>query len=54
MLSVIVTGIIGAITIGGSALFLKNEKPVVKWGGLVAFGVGLLSLCVGLSLIPSP
>jgi len=52
MSSIVTIGITGIITIGGLALFLKNKKPVMKWGGLFIFGIGLLSLCLGFYLTP--
>lgn len=45
------------ITVGGLALFLKNEKPILKWGGLFAFGIGLFFILLGyplFGLIPPP
>ncbi len=54
MLSVIMAGITGIITLGGLALFLKSGKSILKWGGLCAFGLGLLFFLVGFPVIPSP
>jgi len=49
------TIIIGIISVGGLALFLKSGKPLIKWGGLLAFGVGLfLLLFDSLYLLPPP
>ncbi len=55
MTSVITIGstiILGTIIMGGFALFLKSEKPILKWGGLFAFGIGLFSLLLGFALTP--
>jgi hypothetical protein len=32
------------ISVGGFALFLKSGKPIMKWGGLFGFGIGLFLL----------
>ena len=50
MLSVLTIGLAGIVAIGGLALFLKNEKPILKWGGLFAFGIGLFSVCAAYGL----
>ena len=42
------------VTIGGLALYLKNEKPILKWGGLFAFGIGLLYFLLGYPMYPPP
>jgi hypothetical protein len=36
--------ILAVISVGGFALFLKSGKPIMKWGGLFAFGIGLILL----------
>jgi len=39
-----ITIILVIISVGGFALFLKSSKPIMKWGGLFAFGIGLFAL----------
>ena len=46
------TIIIGTISVGGFAMFLKSEKTVLKRGGLFAFGIGLFYLLSGFALRP--
>jgi hypothetical protein len=46
------TIIIGTISVGGFAMFLKSEKPILKWGGILAFGIGLFYLLSGFALTP--
>jgi hypothetical protein len=40
------------ISVGGFALFLKSGRPLVKWGGLFAFGIGLFLLLLQFILVP--
>ena len=55
ILTITLAVIMVVVTIGGLSLFLKSEKPILKWGGLFAFGIGLLYFLFGYSfkgLIP--
>lgn len=47
---VTITIVMIIVTIGGLALFLKSEKPILKWGGLFAFGIGLFVFLSGYPL----
>ena len=57
IVTVAITIVMIIVTIGGLALFLKNEKPILKYGGLSAFGIGLFFFLLGyplFGLIPPP
>jgi hypothetical protein len=48
------TIIIGTISVGGFAMFLKSEKPILKWSGIFVFGIGLFYLLSGFVVVPAP
>lgn len=51
-LSIVITLILITLIVGGLALFLKNKRPLLKWGGLAAFGLGLLLFLLRFLLLP--
>jgi hypothetical protein len=50
IVTIAITIVLIIVTIGGLALFLKSAKPTLKWGGLVAFGIGLFFFLLGYPL----
>jgi hypothetical protein len=57
IVTITITIVMIIVTIGGLVLFLKSEKPTLKWGGLFAFGVGLFFFLLGyplFGLMPPP